>query len=79
MKTTLDLEERILTEAKKRAALEGVSLKALVEDALRARLLPVPRKQARFRLKLPVVRGERAPAVDVADRRVLHDFMEDRE
>jgi Arc/MetJ family transcription regulator len=78
MKTTLDLDDRLLREAKRRAAASGTTLRAFVEDALRSRLLPRPARGRRFRLKLPVVTGTRPPAVDVSDRRALYDFMEQR-
>lgn len=78
MKTTLDLDDELLAEAKRRAAMAGVSLKAFVEDALRAHLLPQPRRRPRYRMKLPVVRGDAPPAVDIADRGALYDFL-DRE
>jgi len=77
MKTTLDLDDRLLREAKQRAAAAGTSLKAYVEDALRARFLPPPeRKTARFRLQLPVVEGTAPPAVEIMDRKALYDFLE---
>ena len=78
MKTTLDLDDAILAEAKRRAAARDMTLKSLVEEALQARLLPRPGKKKEFRLRLPVVEGTAPPAVDVADRRALYDFMEDR-
>lgn len=77
MKTTLDLDDRLLGEAKRRAAAEGVTLKAWVEDALRARVLPRPATERRYRFEPPVVEGERPPAVDVADRRALYDFLDE--
>jgi hypothetical protein len=78
MKTTLDLDDQILTEAKRRAAASGLTLKSFVEDALRARILPAPAVRKPFHLKLPVVRGVAPPAVEVMDRRALHDFMDGR-
>lgn len=78
MKTTFDIDDKVLRTAKQRAAAEGVPLRAWVEDALRARLLPLPHNRSRSRLKLPVVRGTASPRVDIADRRALYDFMEDR-
>jgi len=78
MKTTLDLDDALLAEAKSRAAAAGTTLKAYVEGALRSRMLPRPTEHARFVLQLPVVEGTRPPAVDVADRRELYDFMEGR-
>jgi hypothetical protein len=77
MKTTLDLDDVLLAEAKRRAAAEGMSLKAFVEEALRARMLPKPKSQVAFRLELPVVRGQSPPAVSTADRRVLYDYLEE--
>lgn len=75
MKTTLDLDARLLREAKKRAASSGMTLKAFVEDALRARMAPAPHRAKRTRLRLPVVEGTAPPAVEVTDRRALYDFM----
>jgi len=40
MKTTLDMDEKLLRRAKELAAAAGISLRDFVEDALRARMLP---------------------------------------
>jgi hypothetical protein len=77
MKTTLNLDERLLREAKKRAAGEGRTLTSVVEEALRAALTERPANEA-FELHLPIVRGDRPPVVDVADRDSLYDLMEGR-
>lgn len=42
MKTTLDLEDALLTQAKALAALRRTTLKAIVEHALRRELSPKP-------------------------------------
>jgi hypothetical protein len=76
MKTTLDLNADLLMDAKRQAAASGATLKAFVEEALRARLLEFPKAAKQFRLDLPVVQGDRPPAVDVADRSALYDFLE---
>jgi hypothetical protein len=78
MKTTLDMDDDLLAQAKKRAAARGMTLKAFVEEALRARMLPRSSKKRRFRMKLPVVEDTAPPAVDIADRDRLYDFMEGR-
>lgn len=78
MKTTLDLADELLVDAKQRAAASGMSLKAFVEEALRARLIERPTGAERFRLELPIIEGTRPPAVEVEDRRALYDFMEER-
>lgn len=76
MKTTLDLDDEVLKLSKKRAAAQGVSLRAYVEDTLRARLLPRADRQRPFKLKLPTIKGESPPAVDIADRDALYDLIE---
>ena len=76
MKTTFDLDDELLRKAKQRAAAEGIPLRAYIEDALRARLLPSARRRGKFTLELPVVEGHRPPAVDIADRNALYDLME---
>ncbi len=78
MKTTLDIDDDLLSSAKRRAAAAGMSLKAFVEEALRARLLASPARAPRFTLDLPMVVGGAPPAVDPADRDSLYDFMEGR-
>ena len=40
MKTTLDIDDHLLERAKRQAAAQGTTLRALVEEALRARLAP---------------------------------------
>ena len=80
MKTTLDLDDRVLSEAKRRAAAAGTSLKAYVEDALRARILPRPEGRTEgFRLELPIVEGTAPPTVEVMDRRALYDALDEPE
>jgi hypothetical protein len=77
MKTTLDLQDELLSEAKARAARAGMTLRAFVEDALRAHMIPTVSADQAFKLELPVVTGRRPPAVDVADRRQLYDYLDD--
>jgi len=77
MKTTIEVDDRLLAEAKRRAARQGITMREFFENALRAQLLPAAPRARRFRLNLPVVRGTAPPAVDVSDRRALYDFMEE--
>jgi hypothetical protein len=76
MKTTIDLDDDLLRLAKQRAAGAGMPLRAYIEDALRARLLPRPRGRDRFTLDLPIVEGTAPPAIDIADRNALYDLLE---
>ena len=76
MKTTINLDDELLTRAKALAKAEGKTLTALFEEALRARIAPRPSGKRAFRLEAPMVRGARAPGVDVADRAALWDSLE---
>lgn len=79
MRTTLDLEDGLMREAKKRAAERGTTLTRLLEEALRAHLAPPDRARRRFRLKLFTKRGRLLPGVDLADRDSLYERMDGRE
>lgn len=76
MKTTIELPDDLVRRAKQEASRRGIPLRQLVEDALRASLLPRRRGAAAFRLEVPIVTGDAPPAVDVADRDALYDLME---
>ncbi len=77
LKTTLNLDDRLLRNAKKTAAERGVTLTSIIEDGLRSALArPTPRK--RFKLRLKTVAGKRLPRVDISDREALYDLMESR-
>lgn len=78
MKTTLNLDDRLLERAKRSAAREDKTLTAFVEEALRARLAERPAARGEFRLVLPTVRGVCPPAVDIADRNALLDFLDEQ-
>ena len=73
MKTTLNLNDRVLRLAKRRAARDGITLTRFVEDALRARLAEARGRNQGYRLKLEIVTGNAPPSVDIADRDALYD------
>ena len=78
MKTTLNLNDQILLQAKGRAVQEGVTLTKFVEDALREKLLTERRGNRAFKLRLRTVHGDRPPNVDISDREALYEVI-DRE
>ena len=78
MRTTLDINARVLNEARRRAAREGTTLTALVERALAALLAPKPKKRKRFELRLETECGRYIGRVDPANRDALFDVMEGR-
>ncbi len=77
MKTTLNLDEALPRDAKKAAADRGTTLTHLVEEALRETLTE-PVTGEPFTLRLVTERGTRPPAVDIADRDALNDFLDGR-
>jgi hypothetical protein len=78
MRTTLDLDERLLAQAKRRAAEKGTTLTAFVEAALAAALVRRHARSETYRLAWKPHRGRLLPGVDVADRDQLFDLMEGR-
>ena len=76
MKTTLNLDDQILRNAKKKAAQNGVTLTSFVEDALKAKLLPAYQRGSKFQFKPTVVKGTRAPNVDISNRDALYDIID---
>ena len=68
MRTTIDLPEHLLVEAKKHAAERRVSMTLVVEESLRAYLSEQRVAAARVPAELPVLRGPKPrAAVDLND------------
>lgn len=79
MRTTIDIDDRLLALAKKRALEKGTSLRNVIESALRRVLTESKRTPDRFRLQWKTVRGKRLPGIDISDRDALYEKMEGRE
>ena len=76
MRTTLDINDRLLAEAKSLAARRGLSLKALVEEALRERL-HARGDRRRAPIALPTYSGDGLqPGVDPTDGAALLEVMD---
>ena len=77
MRTTIQVDDQLLLEAKQYAAQTGRTLKAVIEDALREALArtEVTRPQIRVSLKTFKGRGVQ-PGVDLDDTSSLLDLME---
>jgi hypothetical protein len=77
MRTTIRIDDRLLVEAKTRAALSGRTLNQLVEDALREAF--ARREGGTDRPPLPVHHGGHlAPGVDLDDSDALLELMDGR-
>jgi hypothetical protein len=80
MRTTLDLDDHLLKEAKLLAAERGTTLTAVMEDALRIVVRRNNEPRPRKRVKLPTfgVPGEGfMPGVDISDNAALRDLMDE--
>jgi putative antitoxin of VapBC-like toxin-antitoxin system len=57
MKTTVEIADALLAEARKVAANDGTTVRALIEDGLR-RTLAARRSKAPFKIRLVTFRGD---------------------
>lgn len=73
MKTTLNIDDTVMTRLKEEAARRGRTMSEMVESALRLFLERPPRESAPP--PLPTFRGGRE-LVDISDRDALHRAME---
>jgi hypothetical protein len=78
MKTTVELPDDLVIEAKKRAAEQRRTLRDLIERGLRAELgrrtAPQPRPK-RLKLSWVTVDGGLPENVDVSDRAAMHEWL----
>ena len=82
MRTTIDLPDELFRRAKKRAADEDITLRELIERALRSHLEGKKKRGKAHRFKFRPFRGNGLqPGVtesDLSDRDRLFDLMEGR-
>lgn len=78
MRTTMNLPDALLTEAKQRATAEGRTLTSLVEEALRARLNDLPSGISSAQA-LPTWAAASAEGhlVDLADKQAVWDALDE--
>ncbi|HEY5276082.1 MAG TPA: type II toxin-antitoxin system VapB family antitoxin [Coriobacteriia bacterium] len=77
MRTTIRIDDRLLAEAKARAAESGRTVAAVIDDALREAFTRRATADSPARRTLPVFRASRlAPGVDLDDGVALLDLME---
>ncbi len=75
MRTTIDINDALLLEAKSHAVRERKTLKAVVEQALRE-LLSGPKRGVAEAPPIPILHGHREqPGVDLTDNAALEDLM----
>jgi Ribbon-helix-helix protein, copG family len=75
IKTTFNIDDKVMAELKREAARQGCTMSEMVEAALRL-LLRSHRKRGKI-ANLPTFRSG-GPVVDIADRDALYQAMEGR-
>jgi len=75
MRTTLQLDDALISEAKVVAARTGRTLSQVIEDALRQALIPRQRERRQAPV-LPTSPGRPRPGVDLDDNAGLRDLMD---
>ena len=80
MKTTVEIADALLEDAKRVAAKEGITLRALVEDGLRKTLAERASQRSGFKLKDGSFRGGGVqPGIDLSNWEQMRDLIyEDR-
>jgi hypothetical protein len=77
LRTTIRIDDRLLSEVKQLAARTGRTLTAVIEDSLREMLARREHRGDRSRARLPTFRGDGLrPGVDLDDSAALLDVME---
>ena len=79
MKTTLDIDDRLLAEAKALAAREQTSLTRLIEEGLSLRMRPLVSRAKKVKIDLPVSRagGGLYAHIDYNSNRSMFDAIEE--
>ena len=78
MRTSVDLNDRLLRDAKRRAADDGTTLKAVFERALRQYLAGAKPKEP-FKFEWTTEKGELLPGIDINSRASLYEVLDDDE
>jgi hypothetical protein len=77
MRTTINVDDELLVQAKAQAATLGVTLAQLIEDALRAALMRHENVEHRGRVRLITMQGTGTrPGIDLDNSHALLEIME---
>jgi hypothetical protein len=75
MRTTLNLDDGLVREAKARAVAEGGTLTSVIEAALRAAFRAGDDRPPRRRIELPLIDGRLQPGIDLDDHEAMKDVL----
>ena len=77
MRTTINVDDQLLMQAKAQATTLGVTLAQLIEDALRASLMRCENVEHRKRVRLITMQGTGTrPGIDLDNSHSLLEIME---
>jgi predicted transcriptional regulator len=77
MRTTIRLDDQLFEKAKQYALAHGTTFTAIVEDALREKLMARPSTKKQAKTKLKTVNGKGVnPGIDLDDSASLLDAMD---
>ena len=76
MKTTLELPDELLIEAKKRAAEQRRPLRALVEEGLRLALRKPEVQRRKKQVRLITVKGGLPADLDLSSREAMYEWLD---
>jgi hypothetical protein len=79
MKTTLELPDELLIEAKKKAAEQRRPLRALVEEGLRLALKKSKAQPRKKQVRLVTVKGGLPPDLDLSSREAMYEWLDKNE
>ena len=77
VRTTIDINDELFRRAKRQAVRERITLRALIDRALRAHLAST-RPRDRYALRWRTEKGRLLPGVRLEDRDALFDLMDGR-
>jgi metal-responsive CopG/Arc/MetJ family transcriptional regulator len=77
MRTTINVDDQLLMQAKAQAAASGVTLAQLIEDALRESLIRRENLENRERVRMITMKGTGTrPGIDLDNSQSLLEIME---
>ena len=77
MRTTINIDDQLLMQAKAQAAASGVTLAQLIEDALRESLIRRKDMENRERVRMITLKGTGTrPGIDLDNSQSLLEIME---
>ena len=78
MRTTLNLDDELMKQVKRKAAEVGRTMTEVIETSLRESLRQTREHGPAYRLNMVTVKGVKRPGVDLTDRDSLFEAMEGR-